>query len=90
MDVTASSLCQTETCFFFLMGAPSLHCCSPAFSSCSERGLLFVMVQASRCSGFFCCEVQAVDMQAQRMWCMGLAASRYDLPRPRIEPVSPP
>ena len=88
MDVTASTLRRTETSFFF-MDALGLHCCSRAFSSCSEQGLPFVTVQASRCSGFRC-RAQALDTQAPQLWCTGLAALRYDLPRPGVEPVSPP
>ena len=30
--------------FFFFLAALGLHCCALAFSSCGERGLLFVAV----------------------------------------------
>ena len=30
--------------FFFFFGALGLRCCMRAFSSCGERGLLFVLV----------------------------------------------
>ena len=29
---------------FFFLAVLGLHCCTPAFSSCGERGLLFVAV----------------------------------------------
>ena len=31
--------------FFFFLAALGLRCCAQAFSSCSERGLLFVAVR---------------------------------------------
>ena len=31
--------------FFFFLAALGLHCCVQAFSSCGERGLLFVAVR---------------------------------------------
>ena len=34
------------------MAALGLHCCMQAFSSCGERGLLFIGVWASHCGGF--------------------------------------
>ena len=36
-----------------------------AFSSCSERELLFVAVRASHCGGFSCCKTQALGAWAQ-------------------------
>ena len=32
-------------CFFFFLAALGLHCCTWAFSSCGEQGLLFVEVR---------------------------------------------
>ena len=32
-------------CFFFFLGALGLRCCVQAFSSCGERGLLFIAVR---------------------------------------------
>ena len=38
-----------------------LHCCSWAFSSCGEQGLLSSFgARASHCSGFSCCRAQAL------------------------------
>ena len=31
--------------FYLFLAALGLHCCARAFSSCGERGLLFVAVQ---------------------------------------------
>ena len=31
--------------FFYFLVALGLHCCAPAFSSCGERGLLFIAVR---------------------------------------------
>ena len=31
--------------FIYLLAALGLHCCLRAFSSCSERGLLFIVVR---------------------------------------------
>ena len=31
--------------FVFVLAALGLHCCAQAFSSCGERGLLFVVVR---------------------------------------------
>ena len=54
--------------FFFLMyfiylflAALGLHCCRRVFSSCSERGLLFIAVRAGfHCSAFPCCRAWAL------------------------------
>ena len=46
--------------FFSFLAALGLRCCTWASSSCTERGLLFVVVHrllivvASHCSGFSC------------------------------------
>ena len=42
------------------MAALHLRCCARAFSSCSEGGLLFVVV----CSGFSCCRAWALGARA--------------------------
>ena len=52
------------------MAVPVLHCCTRAFSSCRERGLLSsCSAQSSHCRGFSCCRAQA-----QWLWCTGLVA----------------
>ena len=58
--------------FLFFLAAFGLCCCAWAFSSCGERGLLFVVVhglliavaslvaeQGSRRAGFSSCSIQA-------------------------------
>ena len=42
-------------CIYLVLAVLGL-CCAQAFSSCSERGLLFLVVWASQCSGFSCCK----------------------------------
>ena len=77
--------------FILFLAALGLHCCTWAFSSCGEWGLLFVAVHGllialaslfgstgSRHAGFSSCGTQAQ-----------LLRSMWDLPRPGIEPVSP-
>ena len=66
--------------FFTVLG---LHCCTQAFCSCGKWGLLSSCgVQASHCSGFSCCKVQALGSWAQ------LILSMWDLPGPGIKPMS--
>ena len=43
---------------YLFLAALGLRCCTRAFSSCGERGLLFV-VRASHCGGFSCCGARA-------------------------------
>ena len=40
---------------YLFLAALGLHCCTQPFSSCGERGLLFVW-----CSGFSCCRARAL------------------------------
>ena len=47
---------------YFLMVVLGLHCCTQAFSSCSERGLLSIWdVWTSLYCGFSCSEARALD-----------------------------
>ena len=46
------------------MSVLGLHCCTRAFSSCGEWGLLFIVVRGPHCSGFSCCRAQALGAQA--------------------------
>ena len=51
--------------FFFFLAALGLRCCAQAFSSCSERGLLFVVVRGLfHCGGFSLCGAQALGARA--------------------------
>lgn len=55
--------CSTKP--FFLLVVLGLCCYTQAFSCCSEWQLLFLLyVQASHCSGLFCCGTQALGTQA--------------------------
>ena len=51
---------------YLFLAALSLRCCAPAFSSCSERGLLFIVerrlliAMASHCGGSSCCGARAL------------------------------
>ena len=59
------------------MAVLGLHCCTWAFSSCSDRGLLSGGgAQASLCDGFSCCGVHALGTSAQQLWYLGPAAPR--------------
>ena len=44
------------------LAALGLRCCTWAFSSCGQRGLLFVAMRAwaSHCGGFSCCGAWAL------------------------------
>ena len=86
-----------------------LRCCAWAFSSCSERGLLFIAV-CTLLIAVACCGARALGTWAsvvvphrlsscgswaleRRLSSYGaqayLLCSMWDLPRPRIKPVSP-
>ena len=73
--------------FIYLsLAALGLCCCAQAFSSCSERGLLFVAVrrlQAHRLQ-----QLQRVGLSGCGTWAQ-LLRGMWDLPRPGIKPVSP-
>ena len=49
---------------YLFLAALGLCCCVWAFSSCSQRGLLFVGARASHCSGFSCCGARALGAPA--------------------------
>ena len=59
--------------YLFLV-ALGLRCCAQAFSSCSEWGLLFVVVHRLliHCGGFSCCGAQAVGVRASVVVAHGL------------------
>ena len=61
-------------CFFFsflkkllsiylFLAALGLHCCTWAFSSCGEQGLLFIAVRGLLCGGVSCYGAQALGAQ---------------------------
>ena len=50
-------------------------CCTPAFSSCGERGLLFRCgAWASHCGGFSCCRARALSAWASVVVACGLSS----------------
>ena len=81
-----------------------LHCCAWAFSSCGERGLLFIAVHvASRCRawalgaqasvavarGLSSCGLQALELRLSSCGTRAyLLHSLWDLPGPGLEPTS--
>ena len=54
-----------------------LRCCARAFSSCGERGPLFVAVRGPLTIAASRCGAQAPDAQAQQLWLTGLVAPRH-------------
>ena len=53
-----------------------LCCCTWAFSSCGEWGLLFVCgVWSSHCGGFSCCRAQALGTRASVVVAHGLSSA---------------
>ena len=59
--------------YLFILGVLGLHCCTQAFSSCRERGLLSsCSAWASHRGGFSCCGAQALDTQASVVAAQGL------------------
>ena len=44
-ELTLSFTCLFKKYLFLILVVLGLHCCARAFSSCSERGLLFVAVR---------------------------------------------
>ena len=48
---------------YLFLAALGLHCCTRAFSSCGELGMLFLAVHtAFHCSGISCCRAQALGV----------------------------
>ena len=61
---------------YLFLAALGLCCYAWAFSSCGERGLLFVVVhaRASHCDGFSRCRASALGAQASVVGLMGSKA----------------
>ena len=60
---------RTQLLLFFnfiylFLAALCLRCCAWAFSSCGERGLLFVAVRGLFTGGFSCCGARALGARA--------------------------
>ena len=57
---------------YLFLAALGLCCCTLAFSSCGERGLLLVGVQASHCGGFSLLQNMALGVWASVVVARGL------------------
>ena len=80
------------------MAVLGLCCCTLAFPSCSERGLLFVVARglliagatlhcgtwASHCGGFSCCGARALGTQASVVVARGLSNCVSRAPERRL------
>ena len=62
---------------YLFLAALGLHCCTQAFSSCGERGLLFVVVLGLLIvvASLFV-EHRLQTSRLQQLWCTGLVAPR--------------
>ena len=77
--------CFFVFCFVLFFGCVGLLCCTQAFSSCRERGLLFVAVcwllidvaSLVAVDGFQACKLSICASQAQQLWHAGLVAPRH-------------
>ena len=76
---------------YLFLAALGLHCCAQAFSSCSERGPLFIMVHGPLTIAASL--VAEHRLQMHRLSSCGSRAQllhgMWDLPRPGLEPMSP-
>ena len=80
MSQQAWTRCSACFCSFnlfkkitYFLAVLGLHCCTQAFSSCRERGLLSSCgAWASHRGGFSCCGAQALDTQASVVAAQGL------------------
>ena len=84
--------------YLFIFGCPGSRCCSPAFFSCGEQGLLSsCCVRTSQCHGF-CCRAPALGTWASAIvahqcgscgtWAE-VSLGMRNLPGLRIKPVCP-
>ena len=82
-------LIQLFTYFGFdLLG---FDCLAHPFSSCKQKLFSSCSAQASHCSGFSCCETQALGTWASVVAALGLnspMAGGVLVPRPGIEPIA--
>ena len=63
-------------CIYLFLAALSLHCCTWAFSSCGQQGLLSTCASwASQCSGFSCLETQDLITWASVILAGGLQST---------------
>ena len=77
LAINLGSECRADLLknIYLCLAALGLHCCTRAFSSYNEQGLLSSCgAWASHCGGFFCFRAQALGVWAQWLWCAGLVA----------------
>ena len=77
--------------YLFILAVLGLHFCARAFSSCGKRGSPFIAVRGPRTiAASFVAEHR---LQTRRLSSCGsraqLLPGMWDLPKPRLEPVSP-
>ena len=63
IQITGFKLFFKKLIYLFLASL-DLRCCARAFSSCGERGLLFVAVHGLLIASASCCGAQALGMRA--------------------------
>ena len=82
--------CQFLYLYLFL-AVLGLHFCARAFSSCGERGPLFIAVRGPLTVA--ACPIAEHKLQTRRLSSCGsraqLLRGTWDLPRPGLEPMSP-
>ena len=61
--------------FILFLAVLGLHCCARAFSSCGERGLLFIVVHGLRIAVASRCGAWALGAQASVVVAQGLSCS---------------
>ena len=66
------------------MAVLGLHCCTRAFSSCSEGATLRCGVRASHCSGFSCGRAWALGAQASVVVTHRLSSCGLQAPEHRL------
>ena len=87
----SSTLYHAFSFIYLFMVTLSLHCVMQTFSSCSNRGLLFVVVRGLFVVVASRCEAQAPGAQTSVAVVHGLGCSEalWNLSRLGIEPMSP-
>ena len=70
----SKSLKKKKKDYFYFLAVVGLCCCTWAFSSYREQGLLFTGVWASHYDGFCCCRAQALGVQTSVAVARGLSS----------------
>ena len=83
---------------YLFLAVLGLHCCTRAFSSCGERGLLFVALRGLLIAVASLVAEHRLGMWASVVVALGLSScgsraqllrGMWDPPRPGLEPMSP-